>query len=147
MVAGLVVVAGRVVTLEGVTTVRVTVLCGWVVVAGRVVVVVVAGLETLVLLEDVGVVVLVVGREVLFVAGTSVLEVVAVVLVGLLVAVLPVVGVVLEEVGCMLMFDGLASEAVLLKSAREPVTTGLLVLPPPLSKELPVPVVPVARFS
>lgn len=55
------VVAGRVVTLEGVTTVRVTVFGAWVVVAaGRVVVVVVVvvGLETLVLLEEAGVTVL-----------------------------------------------------------------------------------------
>ena len=93
-------------TLEGVTTVRVTVVGLWgVVAAGRVVVVVVvvvAGLETLVLLVDAGATVLEAGREfvVLFVAGTSVLEVVTVVLVGLLVGLLPAVVIVLA--GAML---------------------------------------------
>lgn len=77
-----------VVTLEGVTTVRVTVLDGWVVVvvlAGRVVVVV-------------GLVVLTSVRELLLEAGPSVLG--AVTVVGLLVELPPVVVVVLEVAGC-----------------------------------------------
>lgn len=79
-------VAGLVVTLEGVTTVRVTVLDGWVVVvlAGRVVVVV-------------GLVVLTSVRE-LLVAGPSVLG--AVTVVGLLVELPPVVVVAPELAGC-----------------------------------------------
>ena len=80
-------VAGLVVTLEGVTTVRVTVLDGWVVVvlAGRVEVVV-------------GLVVLTSVRELLLEAGPSVLG--AVTVVGLLVELPPVVVVVLEVAGC-----------------------------------------------
>lgn len=88
-------VAGLVVTLEGVTTVRVTVLDGWVVVvvAGRVVVVVVvAGRETFVLPAGVGLTSLA--------AGSSVLGAVTVVVVGLLVELPPVVVVVLELAGC-----------------------------------------------
>lgn len=72
-----------------------------------VVVVVVAGLETSVLLEAVGVVMLVFGRVLLLLAGTSVLEVVTVLLVGLLVEVLPFVEVAPDEMGCALMSVGL----------------------------------------
>lgn len=118
MVVGLVVVAGRVVTLEGVTTVRVTVLLGLLVVE-------VAGLE---------VVVVVIGLVLL--AGASVLEVVTLELaVGLVVLEL------LGTAGCAVTSAGLD---VIEASVRAPVTTGLIVegCVPPLLEELPEPVVP-----
>ena len=120
--------AGLVVTLEGVTTVRVTVLDGWVVV---------------------GLVVLTSVRELPLAAGFSVLgEVtvlgaVTVVVVGLLVE-LPSTGrTVLLSKTC----GPLLAEAAgrLVASLRGAVTVALLL--PPLPEALPVPVVPATRLS
>lgn len=110
------VLVGRVVVLEGVTTVRVTVLDGWVLFVGMVV----------------------------LVLGPSVLGEVTVVVVGLVVELLPTGEMVL---GCTLL-DGVTGVGLsLLSVVRTPVTVGMLLpLPLPL-KELPLPVVPFARFS
>lgn len=130
MVAGLVVVAGRVVTLEGVTTVRVTVPLG-------LLVVVVAGLVT--------VVVVVVGLLTVA-AGASVLEVETLVV---------VVGLVVPE----LLGEISVGLDVIAASVRAPVIVGVFgvvgfvgvvgdeLLPPLLSMALPAPVVPPARLS
>ena len=127
VVAGLVIVAGRVVTLEGVTTVRVTVpllgLGTWV------------GLTTLV--------------------GASVLEVVTLETeAGLVTPELLVEGVETPELtGCAVISVGFFAPGA---SVRAPVTIGLvgfvgvdgvIVLLPPLLKELPAPVVPLASLS
>lgn len=134
--------AGLVVTLEGVTTVRVTVLDGWVVV--------VVGFETPVLPVVVGLVVLTSVRELPLAAGFSVLgEVtvlgaVTVVVVGLLVE-LPSTGrTVLLSKTC----GRLSAETggLLVDSLRGLVTVALL-LPPPWPEALPVPVVPATRLS
>ena len=117
------------VTLEGVTTVRVTVFGAWVVVAaGRVVVVVVVvvGLETLVLFEEPEVLKVVVGRVLLLAAGVSVLGEVTVV--GLLVELPPVE--VLVVTGLGLSSDALTLVGVV-NSVRGLVTAGLLLLFPP----------------
>ena len=129
---GLFVVAGRVTTLEGVTTVRVTVLLGL-----FVVVVSVLEEETFVpeLFADVGFV------DEKFVAEDSVLEVVTLV-VGTETPVL---------VGRALMSVGLLAAGFV--SVRAPVIIGVVgvaeveVLLPPLLKELPAPVVPPASPS
>ena len=120
VVVGLVVVAGRVVTLDGVTTVRVTV--------------------------PFGLVVVVVGLEII--AGPSVLEVETFVVVVGLVMVLS-----LDDAGLAEISVGLFKPEA---SVREPVIVGEVgfageieveLLLPPLLKELPAPVVPPARLS
>lgn len=140
-----VVLAGRVVTLEGVTTVRVTVLDGWVVeeeagvvvAAGRVIVVVVVAPA---------------GRVLPVVAVASVRAEFTVEEFGLMSVVL------LAGFTVVPVFTGFAWMSVgldaLLISVREPFTTlllaiveELLLLDPLLLNELPPPVVPAAIFS
>lgn len=150
VVVGRVVVVGRALELEGVTTVRVTVPLGLdVAEAGLVVVVGVTVLEEVTVVVVVGFVVLgllgVVGSEAeKFDVEAGVLEVVTLLVAGLETP---------ELTGCAVISEGLFK---LEASVRAPVTVGVVGVIgvagvelglPPLLKELPVPVVPLARLS